>query len=214
MKQIIILKKIYSQIKKDIIARLNLFEKTWKTGTDRQLFIELVFCLLTPQSKAKTCWQVVENLVNKNLLFNGNKNQILKEVNVVRFKNNKTGYILSAREHFYINEKVILRQKLKQLNSIENKRDWLVKNVKGIGYKEASHYLRNIGQGNDIAILDRHILKNLKLLNVISEIPKSMSKKNYFQIEEKMKIFSKKVQIPLSHLDLLFWYKEADEIFK
>ena len=84
----------------------------------------------------------------------------------------------------------------------------------GIGYKEASHFLRNIGYGEDIAILDRHILKNLKLLNVISDIPASLSKKQYLLIEKKMKQFSKKINISLSHLDLLLWYREAGEVFK
>ena len=64
-----------------------------------------------------------------------------------------------------------------------------------MGYKEASHFLRNIGLGYDIAILDRHILKNLKLFNVIDEIPSSISKKKYFEIEEKMRNFSKKIKL-------------------
>jgi len=41
--------------------------------------------------------------------------------------------------------------------------EWLVKNLTGLGYKEAGHFLRNIGSGK-IAILDRHILRNLHAL--------------------------------------------------
>ncbi|MDM7912425.1 MAG: DNA lyase, partial [Methanotrichaceae archaeon] len=82
------------------------------------------------------------------------------------------------------------------------------------GYKEASHFLRNIGLGGDLAILDRHILKNLALLGVIDGIPASPSKKMYLEIESKMIEFSRKAKIPMSHLDLLLWYKEAGEIFK
>lgn len=210
------LKNIYTEIKKDINARLKLFKKIREHGDDKAFFIELVFCLLTPQSKAKTCWKVVENLVNKNVLFKGNKNRILREVNVIRFKNNKTGYILQARRQFYKNGEFRLKSLLSKFNYVREKRDWLVENIKGIGYKEASHFLRNIGCGDDIAILDRHILKNLKLLNVISDsdIPGTLSKKQYLLIEKKMKKFSKKINIPLSHLDLLLWYKETNEIFK
>ncbi len=103
---------------------------------------------------------------------------------------------------------------LTQQKNVFSKREWLVKDVKGIGYKEASHFLRNIGFGKQIAILDRHILKNLKLYGVIGDIPKMLSRKKYFEIEKKMMDFSKEIEIPMSHLDLLFWYKETGEIFK
>ena len=83
-----------------------------------------------------------------------------------------------------------------------------------MGYKEASHFLRNIGFADDLAILDRHILKNLKIFGIIDEIPKSLSKKKYIEIEEKMRNLANEVNIPLSHLDLLFWSKETGEIFK
>jgi len=89
-----------------------------------------------------------------------------------------------------------------------------VENVKGLGYKEASHFLRNIGLGEDLAILDRHILKNLALLGVIAEVPESPSKRLYLEIEKQMTAFSCKVGIPMGQLDLLLWYKEAGEIFK
>nr|MDA3838103.1 DNA lyase [Candidatus Delongbacteria bacterium] len=63
-------------------------------------------------------------------------------------------------------------------------------------------------------ILDRHILKNLVIFEVIEKLPKTLNKKVYYDIENKMKILSKKINIPMDHLDILFWYKEAGEIFK
>ena len=84
-------------------------------------------------------------------------------------------------------------------------REEIVKNVKGLGYKEASHFLRNIGLGKDLAILDRHILRRLKSCGVLEEVPKSLTPKRYLEIEEKMRRFFKQVEIPLDHLDLLFF---------
>src|SRR5256885_1237436 len=66
-------------------------------------------------------------------------------------------------------------------------REFLVDNVKGLGMKEASHFMRNIGIGKDLAILDRHILKNLKLYGVVDEIPNSLTQKKYLDIESKLK---------------------------
>ena len=83
-----------------------------------------------------------------------------------------------------------------------------------MGYKESSHFLRNVGFGDDIAILDRHIMKNLVKYGVIEEIPKSLTDKKYLEIEEKMRKFASGVGIPMAHLDLLWWSEETGEIFK
>jgi N-glycosylase/DNA lyase len=103
---------------------------------------------------------------------------------------------------------------LSKFNDVNKLREWLVDNIKGIGYKEASHFLRNIGFGEKIAILDRHILRNLFELGLIKEIPQSISRERYMQIEKIMAEFAREVDIPISHLDLLLWYKETGEIFK
>ena len=83
-----------------------------------------------------------------------------------------------------------------------------------MGYKEASHFLRNIGMGERLAILDRHILKNLVLLGVLDEVPMSMNANRYLEIEKRLLDYSDKIKIPADHLDLLLWYKETGEIFK
>lgn len=84
----------------------------------------------------------------------------------------------------------------------------------GFGMKEASHFMRNIGLFEDIAILDRHILKNLIEYDVISEIPKTLTVKIYLEIEQKMKEFAEKIKIPFTELDLLFWSEETGHVFK
>jgi len=202
------IKRIYFSVQEKIRSRLNEFDRLREKGSDEDIFAELVFCILTPQSKAQSCWKNVETLLNKNLLLKGNEDQISKELNRVRFRYKKAEYIIEARKHFPIGIKI------DEFNNAYDARDWLVQNVKGIGYKEASHFLRNIGFGEELAILDRHILKNLKSLGVIEEIPRSLSKKKYFEIEKKMKKFSEKVKISMSHLDLVLWYKETGEVFK
>ena len=89
----------------------------------------------------------------------------------------------------------------------------MLKNIKGYGRKEVAHSLRNLGYEN-LAILDRHILKNLVEHKVIKELPKSLTNKRYNEIEERFKKFSKKVGIPIDELDLLFWAKETGKVFK
>ncbi len=205
--------EIYNKIKSDIERRLKDFENIWEKGTEEELFAELCFCLLTPQSKAIVCDRAIRSLKAKNLILTGSEEEIQDELTGVRFKRNKSKYITAARKVFIENGKVDVRSKI-ETNDIFNTREWLVKNVKGFGYKEASHFLRNIGFGSNISILDRHILKNLKLLEVIEDIPKTLTKKRYLDIESSMRNFCKEINIPMAHLDLVLWYKEAGKVFK
>jgi len=205
---------IYNSKRQDIRLRLNEFKKIWKKGTKKEIFAELVFCILTPQANGKACWSAVENMKRKGVLFTGDRSQIIKELSSARFIQKKSAYIVEAREKFLCDNRVSLKSVISKIGDGYEAREWLVQNVKGIGYKEASHFLRNIGFEQNLAILDRHILKNLKLIGVIKEIPGSLSKGRYFDIEKRMMEFSKAIQIPMSHLDLVMWYKETGEIFK
>ncbi|MBN1824350.1 MAG: N-glycosylase/DNA lyase [Endomicrobiales bacterium] len=198
----------------EISSRLGDFRSVWKNGTDERIFEELVFCLFTPQSKAKSCWASVCFLKDRNLIMKGKHGQIAKRINTVRFRNNKAKYLVSARRLFANSGKLDIKRIISSFPDAASAREWLVKNVKGMGYKEAGHFLRNIGLGEEIAILDRHILKNLKTAGVIGRIPKTISAKEYLTIEQKMIEFSKSAGIPLSHLDLLLWCRETGEIFK
>ncbi|MBW2965645.1 N-glycosylase/DNA lyase [Candidatus Woesearchaeota archaeon] len=197
------LKKEYSKRKRQIKSRLNDFSKV--KGKD--IFYELCFCLLTPQSKAKQAYKCELILREKDFL-NRKINPLFYLKKNVRFHNNKTRYLDDAKDNI---DAIFYKIK----NTKDNKilRDWLVKNVKGYGMKEASHFLRNIGKQN-LAILDRHILKHLKELNVIKAIPKSLTINKYLEIEGKFKNFSKNINIPIDELDLLFWSIETGEIFK
>ena len=165
-----------------------------------------MFCLLTPQSNAQKCWQAVEEISKLPSLNQKNVSQILSKK--TRFHNTKTKRIIEAFDNW---------QNIRQFlgnNNVRELRNWLAENVKGIGLKEASHFLRNIGKSNNqVAILDRHILKNLKEIKIIKD-EKIKNKKDYFEKEKKFIEFSEKIGIPLDELDLLFWSKENGEIFK
>ena len=206
------LKSDYSKKKQKIKERLKEFDDVGKTG-DEEIFEELCFCLFTPQSKAVSCDKAVRELKKSSLLLKGDKRAVRNRLKGVRFPNNKAGYLITARRTFRNGRSIDIKGRL-NTDNIFSTRDWLVENIKGLGYKEASHFLRNIGLGRDLAILDVHILKNLKRYGVIDKIPTSISKKNYLEIEEKMKVFSKKIDIPFEELDLLFWSNQTGIIFK
>ncbi|PIR65841.1 MAG: DNA lyase [Candidatus Omnitrophica bacterium CG12_big_fil_rev_8_21_14_0_65_43_15] len=190
----------YKKRKKEIKQRLAQFNRVRKLGNKR-LFKELCFCICTPQSKAVNCDKAIQQLVKAKALYNAVPEDIARYLKgLVRFHNNKAKYIVRARKIFF--------------DRPELNRKWLVKNIKGLGLKEASHFLRNIGLGSDLAIIDRHVLTNLSRCGVIKRIPESISAKQYLIIEDKMRRFSKDIGIPMVELDLLFWSEETGHIFK
>ena len=145
--------------------------------------------------------------------MNGSKRSLRAHLKGVRFPNNKTEYLIAARELFKKNGSFCLKEKI-DTEDILKTREWIATNVKGMGFKEASHFLRNIGFGKGIAILDVHVLKNLKKYGVIKYIPSSISRKAYLDIENKTRLFAKKINIPIEELDLLFWSAQTGFIFK
>jgi len=204
----------YRKIKPEIKKRLAEFKAVHR-ASDEKIFAELCFCILTANANALMCDKAIAELGKKDLLLRGKACQIRLDLRGrVRFHNKKADFLVLARKAFSRGGILSVKKHL-NLRDVIATRDWLVDNIKGYGYKEASHFLRNIGLGGDIAILDRHILKNLQRYGVIKAIPASVgSRKVYTAIEERMRAFSKRIRIPMDSLDLLFWSLQTGFIFK
>jgi len=186
----------YNQKKQEIKSRLTDF----KNLPAEKQFEEFQFCLLTPQSNAQRCWQAVEFITK---LKNPTHEQVLEILSKkTRFHNTKAKRILNAKETW---QKI--QPLFTQKNTVEL-RNQISKEVNGYGLKEASHFLRNIGlSNNQIAILDRHILRNLK-------VEKIKSQKHYLEVEQQFLNHAKSINILPDELDLLWWSQENGEIFK
>jgi N-glycosylase/DNA lyase len=204
--------RYYQRKKKEIKNRLNDFRRNYKKD-GRHIFSELCFCLLTPQAEAVECDKAIKELKKTGLLFNGQPKDISPYLKAARFLNKKSEFIVNARRLFKKNGCFCIKEHIDG-KDVFRTREWLVENIKGMGYKEASHFLRNIGLGKDLAILDIHILRNLKDYRVIKKLPRSLSKKGYLNIEEKVKGFCKEIKIPMDELDLLLWSRETGFVFK
>src|SRR5207245_1248729 len=103
-----------------------------------------------------------------------------------------------ARERFFPNGTARLSETIDSFPSSKDVRAWLVREVHGLGLKEASHFLRNTGRGEDLAILDRHILRNLIHHGVLRRLPRTLTAKRYLEIEARMEQFSREVGIPMA----------------
>jgi N-glycosylase/DNA lyase len=138
----------------------------------------------------------------------GSKEEISKKLKDYghRFPNARAEYIAESKK---------CKQKLTEIVQFHDKkalRDWIVNNVKGLGYKEASHFLRNIGF-DDYAIIDFHIIDILVDYQLI-EKPKTLTKKKYLEIESILQKIAKETNLTLAELDLYLWYMETGKILK
>ncbi|MAG20362.1 N-glycosylase [archaeon] len=186
-------KKLEKEIGSKVRKRLKEFEN------NKDWFGELCFCILTANSKAKTALKIEKEVGNFLNLTEEELKEVIKK-NKHRFHNRKARYIIEAR-------------KFKDIKKFlgEDKREWLVKNVKGLGMKESSHFLRNIGFF-DYAILDRHVLNVMKEEGIIED--SKLNKKRYLEIEEKFKKISEKLGMSMGELDLYVWYMKTGEVLK
>ena len=187
-----------TKIKNTIKKRIKQFEnqKDW--------FSELCFCLLTANWKAKESIELQKALC-KDGFCNWTKLKLAKFLKSKghRFWPQRAERICLARK--YKNIKQILRKQ-------ENPRKWLVKNIKGLGMKESSHFLRNVGYKN-YAILDRHIL-SLLAENKLIKIPKTLTPKKYLEIENIVNTVAKNIKMTPAELDLYMFYIKTGMVLK
>jgi len=200
------LRRLHAERKRAITSRLEEFRRVPPAG----YFYELLYCLLTPQSSAVNAGLAVERL--RELRFHTmeiDPEPILRrKESYIRFHRTKAKRLLAAKEQF-----PAIDRELRSGAGGSALRTWLVKNVAGLGWKEASHLLRNIGH-RDLAILDRHILRNLRRVGALRTLPAALTAKRYAAIEKRFLRFAGAIGIPMDELDLLFWSMETGEILK
>lgn len=187
--------------------RLNELSLNKSSGND-VLFSELCFCILAANFNAERSWRIQKEIGNG--FSSLPEEKLAEELRRLghRFPNARAKYIVEARRH-----KALLSKLVSSL-SVEELRDWLVENVKGIGFKEASHFLRNIGF-NNLAIIDFHILDFLERQGFIKETGlKTLSRRKYLEIEGVLKKISEKAGMSLGELDFYLWYLETGKVLK
>lgn len=196
------------RLSKIINDRLAEFEK-FKEHPKEKWFSELCFCLLTANYTAHGGLRIQEFMEKTNGFIEQNLEELKYTLVKLshRFPNKRAEFIIKAREFLDIKE--ILRD----FKDDFEKREFLVENILGLGYKEASHFLRNTGHKN-LAILDRHIINILHEHKLIEEAPKSLQKNKYLEIEKIMEELCKEAQMTQAELDLYLWYTKTGEVLK
>lgn len=195
-----------TEIAKEISKKIIDFENIGKKSS-KEIYLELCYCLLTANYNAKKSVEIQKKIGTGFTTLPLKKLSLKLKEYGHRFPNTRAKFIYLSRKY-----KNNIKEKLQENKTDLEKREWLVKNIKGLGYKEASHFLRNIGC-KDLAIIDFHIIDILEKNKLITK-PKTITKTKYLEIEEILKKLGKKVNLNLAELDLYLWFLETKKIYK
>ncbi len=205
------LTSLYRTVKSDIDGRLDQFRSIHLREDDEEIFRELCFCILSSGVGPKMAERSVAALGDK--LLSGSESE-LKDLLVGTHKYpDKASYIYSTREYLRDSLDLRLIAKLKSAEDPDQRRDFIAdnKNIRGMGYVQASHFLRNVGFCG-YAILDKNVLKSLYELGVTQDIKPPASRGRYMEKESRFREFASKVQISIDKLDLLLWYRRTNRV--
>lgn len=188
-----------------ICCRMDEFKELGESNCS-EIFKELCFCILTANFSAERAIKIQKE-IDDGFLTGDNLSDKLKALGY-RFPNTRAQYIIEARRY-----KEDIKDIIKSFKSQKELRAWIAKNIKGLGYKESSHFLRNIGF-TDLAIIDSHIIDILVKNNLIKRPKSTPSKKKYLEIEKILKDIAAENDLNLAELDLYLWYLETNKVLK
>ena len=198
----------------EIRARLAEFAAVGRAGSDARLWEELVFCIFTAGASARMGLRSIEAV--RPLLADGAHEELAAALTGVhRYPRSRSGYIVVTRDYLRADCSLCLRARLNSFADPSVRRDWLARTsgIKGLGYKEASHFLRNVGW-RGYAILDKHILRSLSELGVIASPDPPTTRARYLATEEALRRFARTARIAFDELDLVLWSMKTGEILK
>lgn len=208
------IKQAHAERAADIRERLAEFDDIWKNGDDFKLWEEMVFCFFTGGCSAKMGLNSIEAV--RPILMDGTLEELTRTLlGKHRYPNARAGYIVASRNFLQEHCDMKIREKLESFADDLERRDWLVKEkgIKGLGYKEASHYLRNIGF-KGYAILDKHVLRSMAELKIINDPKPPNTRSRYLTYEQLLKKFADRLKIDFDEMDLVLWSMKTGEILK
>jgi len=210
------LRAVHKARKREIRNRLAEFREVGRDGSDARLWEELVFCIFTAGASARMGFRAID--ATRSLLQDGEREDLtfaLKEAGAHRFPVERPGYIVVTRNYLRDHCGMALRKKLESFEDPLERRDWLAreKQIKGLGYKESSHFLRNIGF-KGYAILDKHVMSCLMDLKVVETKKPPSTRRRYLETEQRLKAFAREIKIDFEELDLVLWSMKTGEVLK
>jgi N-glycosylase/DNA lyase len=194
-----------SDFRKTVDRRLDEFRELGRKS-NKEWFSELCFCLLTANTSAELGIRIQKEFGYRGFTDYKDEKELAKKLKDAKYRfYNRRAHFIDLANRYTCLKDILHKQK--------DMREWLVENIKGIGYKEASHFLRNIGFF-DYAILDKHILRILAEEKLIDSVPNSLNRKRYLEYEKILHELCRRIDMTQGELDLYLWYLKTGKVLK
>jgi N-glycosylase/DNA lyase len=199
---------------------------TWEEMSEEELWQTLCLCILSSNVHYESAQSALSHLIDNGYLkikwiveTPNSENLIAEELSKplylpvkldgsgrrYRFPNVRAKNIVQAARLLF-SEKLLISRLLALHYSETTVRDILVAKISGIGLKEGSHFLRDIGYSNNLAIIDSHVTSFLAEINAISRAKvKMINRSTYFKLERILQKMCKEHNISLSAFDMAVW---------
>lgn len=198
--------------------------KNWQNRTEQEIWQELCFCILSTNVNYELVKSVVNvldvnGLLDTNFLLLPNSEQILfkwlnsnnfepkkknGELRKYRYPNRKSNQIVGAAKKLYSNNNI--KRILSTFKTDIDARDYFIMTIPGLGIKEASHFLRNIGYSDSLAVIDIHMLNFLKKYSMVTSEKFSLTQRVYLKIETILKNLVRFHRLNMIIFDLAVWH--------
>jgi len=198
----------------------NLLRKTRRFVLMDESYVwrEMCFCLLSPVSRFEAVRHCMEQLEMHGIInqlaqhpsrvrASDVSRLLIASIPSVRFPSQKASRLGGAATFFYADRSAEgILGFLGRFDSPRAARDGLTKNVPGLGLKEASHFLRNVGRGEDLAVLDTHVRRFLVEMRLVDEsVADESSRKSYLDLERVLTGIAYQTGLDPGVLDLAVW---------
>jgi N-glycosylase/DNA lyase len=211
---------IYEQLKS------NSEKQKIELKNETELWLELIFSILSSRVKYEQVKATFQNL-KKSEIISSPKQIISSNTNIKKiesilkmpvtysynekkyfscfpFSPQRSRYIYQSAKNIY--ETTSISDLLLKSESANDARKNLMSKCLGLGPKQASMYLNNIGYSHHFAVLDTHILAYLNIIQLLKEKFVSVSNlKKYESIEIMYFNYAKSFSVNLLKLDLAIW---------
>jgi N-glycosylase/DNA lyase len=198
--------------------------RKWADLSERELWLELVSCILGSRVRYETATECSRHLgetgvLEKEKLLENPKKMaamIQKELHkplFPPFSNNracrypfpktKAKCIVTTATRIYQDDGTTIKDILNNNPNPFEARDALVTKCSGIGLKQASLFLRNVSFSDNLAILDTHVMTFIELL--ITGKPVRMTPQKYLFLEKMLHNYATSRRISLDKLDMAIW---------
>ena len=205
----------------DVWTRINKYKNDF--WSEEQLFEELICCILSSQVSYVLAKAAIQKLANADLVslnkpsisardYEKRVNSVLKSSILnngkkvhYRFPNLRARQIAELRNNIIQNNFNLFDIVYKQTDPLKI-RNTLIDVISGVGPKQSSMFLRNIGRSYDLAILDRHVINYMVAVKITSDINiKKFNKNLYLNTEEELIQYALGIGYPVGCVDWAIW---------